>query len=114
MSDAFDWKDESITVTTAAATFGVIVPAMMHMEMKELNYSNQTAGINSVILRQIPSGAIRPPASIIIDQQTLASQTPYSPRNPIRTMQENTVLEASANAGPATVSFAYRLRYGRP
>ena len=90
----------------------------MFMEIKEISYANLTTGAagsaNQAILRQIPSGNIRPPALVVIDEQYVAANTPYSPRNPIRVMQENTVMEASTSIGPMMVNFAYRLRYGRP
>ena len=111
---AFDWKPLSMSINTGAATFGSIVPAMMHMEIKEISYSNRTNADNRVQIRQIPSGNIRPASSIIIDDQQLAPLSPYSPRIPIRTVQENSVLEASSNAGPIQANLAYRLRFGRP
>jgi len=101
-------------VSTSATTFGPIVPAMMHMEIKEISYSNRTSALNRVQIRQIPSGTVRPASAIFIDDQQLAADSPYSPRIPIRTVQEGHVLEASASAGPMTVNLAYRLRYGRP
>jgi len=111
---AYDWKPLSMSVNTGAATFGVIVPATMHMELKEISYSNRTNNDNRVIIRQIPSGNIRPSTSIILDDQQLAALSAYSPRIPIRTVQENCVIEASSNAGPISANLAYRLRYGRP
>lgn len=118
MSDSFDWKPLSMSVTTAAATFGAIVPATMHMEIKEMTYSNATTGaagaINQVTVRQIPSGNIRPSSAIILDQENVQANTPYSPRNPIKIVQESCVIEASTNNGPMIVNLAYRLRYGRP
>jgi hypothetical protein len=118
MSDIFDWKDLSFVANTGAATFGVIVPATMHMELKDIDYANLTTGVagsaNQVIVRQIPSGVIRPSTSIIIDQQNVQANMPYAPKAPIRTIQENCVIEASTTVGPMIVSLAYRLRYGRP
>lgn len=110
---SYNWKQLNCVVNTGAATFGVIVPSTMHLEMKEINYANLTAAANNVILRQIPSGTNRPASATILDDQEVASQSPYSPRIPIRVMQENTVLEASSSAGPIHVTFSYRLLYGR-
>lgn len=114
MSSSYDWKQLRMTVVTSATTFGVIVPSNMHVEIKDIVYANTTAGANEVILRQIPSGSIRPASAIVLDDQEVASQSPYSPRIPIRVMQENTVIEASASLGPISVTLAYRLKYGRP
>jgi hypothetical protein len=114
MAEGYDWKNLSFVVTTGAATFGPIVPSMMHMEIKEISYSNLTNAQNQVILRQIPSGTVRPPHSVIIDQQSIAPLAPYSPRIPIRTVQEDHVIEASSSAGPCIVNLVYRLKYGRP
>jgi len=114
MSDTFDWKPLRMEVTTSAATFGPIVPAMMHMEIKEISYSNRTNDNNRVQLRQIPSGTVRPSHAILIDDQQIAANSPYSPRKPIQVVQEDHVLEASTDKGPMSVVLAYRLRYGRP
>lgn len=114
MSDAYDWKNLRMEVNTGAATFGPIVPAMMHMEVKEISYSNRTNASNRAIIRQIPSGTVRPAHSIILDDQEVAALSPYSPRIPIRTVQEDHVIRASSSAGPISVNLTYRLRYGRP
>lgn len=114
MSDIFDWKPLRMNINTGAATFGVVVPAMMSMEIKEIAYSNRTAAVNRVQISQIPSGTVRPASAIVIDDQTIAASSPYSPRIPIRTMQEEHVLEASSDAGPITANLVYRLGYGRP
>jgi hypothetical protein len=114
MAEDYNWKNLSFVVATGAATFGPIVPSMMHMEIKEISYSNLTNAQNRVILRQIPSGTVRPPHSVIIDQQSIAPLAPYSPRIPIRTVQEDHVIEASSDAGPCIVNLVYRLKYGRP
>lgn len=114
MSSSYDWKQLAMSVTTSAATFGVIIPSTMHVEIKDIVYANTTNAANEVILRQIPSGTIRPASAIVLDDQEVASLSPYSPRIPIRVMQENTVIEASSTLGPIKVTLAYRLRYGRP
>ena len=114
MSDVFDWKPLRMDINTGAATFGVVVPAMMTMEIKEISYSNRTNADNRVQTRQIPSGTVRPASSIILDDQQLAPLSPYSPRIPIRTVQEDHVLEATSSAGPISANLIYRLRYGRP
>ena len=111
---AYDWKNLRMDVNTGAATFGPVVPAMMHMEIKEISYSNRTSVENRVQIRQIPSGTVRPAHSIIIDDQQIAGNAPYSPRIPIRVVQENHVLEASSSNGPITCNLTYRLVYGRP
>jgi hypothetical protein len=111
---SYDWKQLRMAISTGAATFGIIVPATMHIEMKEIVYTNLTNANNEVILRQIPSGNIRPASACILDDQQIAANSPYSPRIPIRIMQENTVMEASSSAGPINVTLAYKLRYGRP
>lgn len=106
-----------MVISTGAATFGVIVPATMYMEIREIDYSNLYTGNNEVIIRQIPSGVIRNTTAIILDDANLAppaTSSPYSPRIPVRTVQENCVIEASSTAGPAKVTTAYRLMYGRP
>ena len=110
----YDWKNLSMSVQTGIATFGPIVPAMMHMQIKEIAYSNATASANRVQLAQIPSGTVRPGHSIIIDDETLASQTPYSPRIAQRIVQENHCIQALSSMGPANVNITYRLVYGRP
>jgi hypothetical protein len=114
MSDTYDWKNLSFTVNTGAATFGPIVPSMMHMEIREISYSNLTNAQNKIVLRQIPSGTVRPPHSVIIDQQSIAPLAPYSPRIPLRIVQEDHVIEASTDSGPCIVNLVYRLKYGRP
>jgi len=114
MSDSLNWKQLTMAVNTGAATFGAIVPAMMHMEITEVSYSNTTNANNQATLRQIPSGSVRPASAVIIDQQQIGANSPYSPRIPIRVVQENSVIEASSTAGPITVNLAYRLKYGRP
>jgi len=101
-------------VNTGAATFGPIVPAMMHMQVKEISYSNRLNAQNRAIVRQIPSGTVRPSHSIVLDDQSIAALAPYSPRIPIRTVQEDHVIEASSDAGPITVNLVYKLVYGRP
>lgn len=113
MSDLYDWKNLSMSINTGAATFGVIVPATMTMEMKEISYANRTNADNRVQLRQIPSGNIRPASAVILDDQQLAPLSPYSPRTWVRNVQENCVIEASSSAGPIQANLAYRLRYGR-
>ena len=113
MSD-YDWKNLRMEVVTGAATFGPIVPAMMHMQIKEISYSNRTDAQNRVVLRQIPSGTVRPSHSIFIDDQNIAPLAPYSPRIPIRTVQEDHVIEASSSAGPISCNLVYKLVYGRP
>jgi len=110
----YDWKNLSMQINTGIATFGPIVPAMMHMQIKEIAYSNRTAAVNRVQLAQIPSGTVRPSHSIMIDDETLASQTPYSPRIARRIVQENHCIQALSSAGPAEVNITYRLVYGRP
>ena len=110
----YDWKQCNMNVTTQSQTFGVIVPATMYMEIKDIVYANLTAGANQITLRQIPSGNIRPASATVIDSQEVAASSPYSPRIPIRIVQESSVVEASASLGPATVTFAYRLKQGRP
>jgi len=112
--EPYEWKNLRLNVNTASATYGPIVPALMHMEIKEISYSNRTDAQNRVVLRQIPSGTVRPGHSIIIDDQNLAPLAPYSPRIPIRLVQEDHVIEANSTAGPITVNLVYRLRYGRP
>jgi len=111
---SYDWKNLRMEVNTGAGTFGSIVPAMMFMEIKEISYSNRTNADNRVQIAQIPSGTVRPSHSIILDDQQIAPLSPYSPRIPIRTVQENHVLQAISSAGPITVNLTYRLRYGRP
>lgn len=113
MSD-YDWKNLRMEVNTGAATFGPIVPAMMHMQVKEIAYSNRTNNDNRVQVAQIPSGTVRPSHSIIVDDQQIAPMAPYSPRVPIRTVQEDHVLQALSSAGPITVNLVYKLVYGRP
>jgi hypothetical protein len=110
----YDWKTLRMSIVTGATTFGVIVPSNMHMEIREIDYSNLTAGVNEVIIRQIPSGNIRPSSAIVLDDEELEASKPYSPRIPVRVVQENCVIEASANLGPAVAVLAYRLKYGRP
>ena len=112
--ESVEWKNLRMEVNTGAATFGPIMPATMHMEIKEISYSNRVNAANRAILRQIPSGTVRPAHSIIIDDQNIAALSPYSPRIPIRTVQEDHVIEATSSAGPITVNLTYRLRYGRP
>lgn len=112
--ESVEWKNLRMEVNTGSTTFGPIMPATMHMEIKEINYSNRTNAANRVILRQIPSGTVRPAHSIIIDDQEVAALSPYSPRIPIRTVQEDHVIEATSSAGPISVNLTYRLRYGRP
>jgi len=114
MSDIYDWKNLSATIGSGATTFGVIVPAMMHMELKEISYSNRVNANNRATIRQIPSGTVRPSSAIIIDDQQIAPNSPYSPRIPIRTVQEGHVLEGNTTQGEMQVNLAYRLRYGRP
>jgi len=113
MSDTYDFKNLRMEVNTSSMTFGPIVPAMMHMEVKEITYSNRTDAQNRVQLRQIPSGTVRPAHSILVDDQNIAPLAPYSPRIPIRTVQENHVLEANSSAGPISLNLVYRLKYGR-
>jgi hypothetical protein len=116
LEPAYDWKPLRMAVVTSASTFGVVVPSNMHMEIREIDYQNLQGGVNEVIIRQIPSGNIRPPSSVILDDANLAANTsgPYSPRIPIRVVQESCVIEASASLGPANVVLAYRLKFGRP
>jgi len=114
MSDNYDWKPLSATIPTGATTFGVVVPAMMHMELKEISYSNRVNLNNRVTIRQIPSGTVRPSSSVIIDDQQIAANSPYSPRIPIRVVQESHVLEGNTTQGECQINLAYRLRYGRP
>ena len=115
MSDPYNWKQVRMQLTTGAATFGVVVPATMHMKVKDICYTNVNSGANEAILRQIPSGNIRPPSAVIIDDEIVgAGFTSYSPIDHIRVVQENCVIEASAAQGPMNVTLAYRLYYGRP
>ncbi|MEM2905004.1 MAG: hypothetical protein QW587_04615 [Candidatus Bathyarchaeia archaeon] len=109
----YDWKNLSFTAQTGAATFGPIVPRMMTMEIKEISYSNLTNAQVVATLRQIPSGDIRPPSAIILDAQSLAPYSPYSPRIGIRTVQGEAVIEAGTDLGPVRVNLVYRLLYGR-
>ena len=111
----YDWKPLNMQLNTGAATFGVIVPSNMHMQIREIDYTNKTTTTNEAILRQIPSGNIRPSSQTILDDEVLTPASPsYSPRIPIRVIQENCVIEASSTQGPLSVTLAYRLRYGRP
>ena len=114
----YDWKNLSFTATTApitgAVTFGPIVPAMMHMQVKEISYSNRVNAQNRVQIVQIPSGTVRPGHSIVLDDQNIAPNAPYSPRIPIRTAQESHVIQGRSTAGPIAVNLVYKLVYGRP
>jgi len=110
----YDWKNLRMEVNTGAATFGPIVPKMMHMQVKEISYSNRTNNDNRVQIAQIPSGSVRPSHSIVVDDQQIAPLSPYSPRIPIRVVQEDHVIQALTSAGPMSVSLTYRLIYGRP
>jgi len=110
----YDWKNLRMEVVTGESTFGPIVPSMMHMQIKEITYSNRTNDDNRVQIAQIPSGTVRPSHSIIVDDQQIAPLSPYSPRIPIRVVQEDHVLQALSSKGPISATLTYRLVYGRP